>query len=285
MPSRSRPGLLLIYAVLGAFALFFLAPTFLVVLTSFKSLDDLRRGNMLGLPSPWTFGAWAKAWSSACTGVDCGGLRPYVLNSGLMVVPAVLISTALGSLNGYLLAQWRFRGSELIFTMLTIGFFVPYQAILLPAARFLAVFGLSNTIPGLVVIHVVYGLAFTTMLFRNFYISLPGELVKAARVDGAGVLTIFRRIFLPLSLPIAMVSLIWQFTQIWNDFLFGIVFSGPDARPVTVALNNLVNTSEGVKEFNVDMAAALITALPTLIVYIVGGRFFVRGLTAGAVKG
>lgn len=285
MPPRPGPARLLVYAVLLSFALFFLAPTILVVLTSFKDLDDLRRGNMLGLPSPWTTEAWSQAWSSACTGVNCTGLRPYVLNSVMMVIPAVLISTALGSLNGYLLGQWRFRGSDAIFTMLTVGFFVPYQAILLPAARFLALFGIANTIPGLIVIHVVYGLAFTTMLFRNFYVSLPGELVKAARVDGAGVLTIFRRIFLPLSLPIAMVSVIWQFTQIWNDFLFGIVFSGPDARPVTVALNNLVNTTEGVKEFNVDMAAALITALPTLIVYVVGGRFFVRGLTAGAVKG
>jgi len=232
-----------------------------------------------------TFAAWAKAWGTACTGVRCDGLQPFFLNSILIAVPSVLLSSIVGALNGYALAQWRFRGADALFTILLFGFFIPFQAIILPAAQVLGYLGLSNTIGGLILIHVVYGIAFTTMLFRNYYVAIPAELVKAARIDGAGFTTIFRRIFLPLSVPAFMVCIIWQFTGIWNDFLFGVVFSGIDARPVTVALNNLVNTSEGVKEYNVDMAAALITALPTLIVYIVGGRYFVRGLMAGAVKG
>jgi glucose/mannose transport system permease protein len=275
----------LIYGALILFAAFFLVPIYVVIVTSFKELEDLRRGNMLTLPDKWTLAAWAKAWSTACTGVRCDGLLPFFMNSVQMVIPAVLISSVVGAFNGYVLAHWRFRGADAIFTMLLVGFFIPYQAILLPAAQLLGYLHLANTIPGLILIHVVYGIAFTTLLFRNYYVGIPGELVKAARIDGAGFFMIFRRILLPLSLPIFMVCIIWQFTQIWNDFLFGVVFSGPDARPVTVALNNLVNTSEGVKEYNVDMAAAIITALPTLLVYIIGGRYFVRGLTAGAVKG
>ncbi|MEP7083222.1 MAG: carbohydrate ABC transporter permease [Betaproteobacteria bacterium] len=274
-----------IYALLIGFAIFVLFPIYIVVVTSFKDVAELRQGNMLTLPHSWTGDAWVKAWSAACTGVRCDGLQPFFFNSLRMVIPSVLLSALVGSINGYILAHWRFRGADVLFTMLMVGFFIPYQAILLPAAQFLGFFGLSNTIPGLIIIHVVYGIAFTTLLFRNYYVSIPAELVKAARIDGAGFFRIYWRIFVPLSLPILMVGIIWQFTQIWNDFLFGVVFSGPDARPVTVALNNLVNTSEGVKEYNVDMAAALITALPTLLVYILGGRYFVRGLTAGAVKG
>ena len=275
----------ILYAALIGFAAFVLFPLYVVFVTSFKDVAEIRRGNMLDLPDMWTAAAWAKAWGTACTGVRCDGLQPFFYNSVRMVVPAVLISSLVGSVNGYILAHWRFRGADALFTMLLVGFFIPFQAILLPAAQFLGYFGLANTIPGLVLIHVVYGIAFTTLLFRNYYLGIPGELVKAARIDGAGFFRIYWYIFVPLSLPILMVGIIWQFTQIWNDFLFGVVFSGPDARPVTVALNNLVNTSEGVKEYNVDMAAALITALPTLVVYILGGRYFVRGLTAGAVKG
>ena len=267
------------------FAALFLIPFYLVLVTSFKDVAELRQGNMLSLPETWTAAAWLKAWSTACTGATCSGLRPYFYNSVQMVVPAVLISSVIGAFNGYALAQWRFPGADAIFTLLLLGFFIPYQAILLPAAQFLGYLHLSNTIAGLVLIHIAYGIAFTTMLFRNYYVAVPPDLVKAARVDGAGFFLIFRRIFLPISLPIFMVCIIWQFTQIWNDYLFGAAFSGPTARPLTVGLNNLVNTSEGVKEYNVDMAGAVITALPTLIVYILGGRYFVRGLTAGAVKG
>jgi glucose/mannose transport system permease protein len=202
-----------------------------------------------------------------------------------MVVPAVLISTLIGALNGYVLSLWRFRGSEILFTLLLVGCFIPFQVVLLPMARLLGTFGLANSTPGLVLVHVIYGVAFTTLFFRNYYTALPQELVKAARIDGAGFFTIFGRIVMPLSGPIFVVCVIWQFTQIWNDFLFGVVFAGGQSAPVTVALNNLVNTSTGVKEYNVDMAAAIIAAAPTLAVYILAGRYFVRGLTAGAVKG
>lgn len=275
----------LIYGALLAYAAYVLSPIYVMLVTSVKGLDEIRQGTLLAFPHHVTFAAWAKAWGTACTGVRCEGLQPFFMNSILMVVPAVLLSSIIGALNGYALAQWRFRGADALFTLLLLGFFVPFQAIILPAAQFLGYFGLTNTIGGLVLVHVVYGIAFTTMLFRNFYVAIPAELVKAARIDGAGFMTIFRRIFLPLSVPTFMVCIIWQFTGIWNDFLFGIVFSGIDARPVTVALNNLVNTTEGVKEYNVDMAAAIITALPTLVVYVVGGSYFVRGLMAGAVKG
>ncbi|RKP50769.1 carbohydrate ABC transporter permease [Trinickia fusca] len=274
-----------IYAALLLFALYFLFPIYVMLSTSFKDINELRTGNLLTPPSHWTFAPWVKAWSEACTGVRCDGMKPFFLNSVRMVIPAVFISSIIGAFNGYVLTHWRFRGADALFTMLLVGCFIPFQTILLPMARLLGFVGISNTITGLVVVHVVYGIAFTTMFFRNFYVSVPAELVKAARIDGAGFFTIFLRILLPVSLPIFMVCLIWQFTQIWNDFLFGIVFSGVDSMPITVALNNLVNTSTGVKEYNVDMAGAIIAALPTLLVYVIAGRYFVRGLTAGAVKG
>jgi glucose/mannose transport system permease protein len=202
-----------------------------------------------------------------------------------MVVPSVLISTIIGAANGYVFSKWRFRGSEILFSMLLIGCFIPFQVILLPMARTLGKLGLAQSLTGLIIVHVVYGLAFTTLFFRNFYVSIPDDLVKAARIDGAGFFRIFWRIMLPVSKPIFVVSVIWQTTQIWNDFLFGVVFTGGANQPVTVALNNLVNTSTGVKQYNVDMAAAIIAAMPTLLVYIGAGKYFVRGLTAGAVKG
>ncbi|RQH10126.1 carbohydrate ABC transporter permease [Paraburkholderia dinghuensis] len=274
-----------VYAALILFALYFLFPLYVMLSTSFKDIDQLRQGNMLTLPTHPSFAPWVKAWSEACTGVRCDGMQPFFMNSVKMVIPAVLISSIIGAFNGYVLTHWRFRGADALFTMLLVGCFIPFQAILLPMARLQGFFGLSNTIGGLVLVHVVYGIAFTTMFFRNFYVSVPAELVKAARIDGAGFFMIFTRILLPISLPIFMVCLIWQFTQIWNDFLFGIVFSGVDSMPITVALNNLVNTSTGVKEYNVDMAGAIIAALPTLLIYVIAGRYFVRGLTAGAVKG
>ncbi|MCY1528882.1 L-arabinose transport system permease protein AraQ [compost metagenome] len=202
-----------------------------------------------------------------------------------ITVPAVIISTLLGALNGYVLSMWRFRGSQLFFGLLLFGCFLPFQVVLLPASFTLGQFGLANTTGGLVLVHVVYGLAFTTLFFRNFYVSIPDALVRAARLDGAGFFTIFGRILLPMSVPTIMVCLIWQFTQIWNDFLFGVVFASGDSQPITVALNNLVNTSTGAKEYNVDMAAAMIAGLPTLLVYVFAGKYFLRGLTAGAVKG
>jgi glucose/mannose transport system permease protein len=278
-------GRVVLYVLLVAFALYYLLPLFVMLTTSLKTLDDIRGGNLLSLPQQISFEAWSKAWSSACTGVNCGGLRGNFWNSIRFVLPAVLISTAIGALNGYVLTLWRFRGSDFLFTSLLIGCFIPFQVVLLPMAQTLGWLGIANSTTGLIFVHVVYGLAFTTLFFRNFYVSIPEEMVKAARIDGAGFFRIFWRIILPLSPPIIVVCVIWQFTQIWNDFLFGVVFSSGERQPITVALNNLVNTSTGVKEYNVDMAAAVIAGLPTLFVYIVAGKYFVRGLTAGSVKG
>lgn len=280
-----RFGRIVLYGILSLFAIYYLLPWIVMVLTSVKTLDDIRNGNLISLPSGISLDAWQAAWSSACIGVKCEGIRGYFFNSIKMVVPSVLISTLIGAANGYVFSKWRFRGSEIIFSMLLIGCFIPFQVILLPMARTLGKLGLAQSLTGLIIVHVVYGLAFTTLFFRNFYVSIPDDLVKAARIDGAGFFRIFRRIMLPVSKPIFVVSIIWQTTQIWNDFLFGVVFTGGENQPVTVALNNLVNTSTGVKQYNVDMAAAIIAAMPTLLVYIAAGKYFVRGLTAGAVKG
>ena len=275
----------LFIALLLFFALVYLGPLYVMLTTSFKGIEEIRNGNILALPEALNGSAWSKAWSSACTGGDCYGLAPYFWNSMRIVLPAVFISTVIGALNGYVLSQWRFSGSNFLFGALLFGCFIPFQVILLPMAKLLAWLGLANTVPGLVLVHVIYGLAFTTLFFRNYYVGIPSELVRAAQLDGAGFFAIFRHVFLPLSTPIVVVSVIWQFTQIWNDFLFGVVYSGPGTQPITVALNNLVNTTMGGKEYNVDMAAAVIAALPTLVVYLVAGKYFVRGLTAGAVKG
>jgi glucose/mannose transport system permease protein len=280
-----RPARLLLWALLLAFALVFLAPLYVMVVTSLKDAEQLRTGHLLSLPTAPTLAAWAKAWGSACTGVQCDGLAPFFWNSVAMVVPAVLISTLLGSVNGYVLSKWRFPGSETLFALMLFGVFMPMQVVLLPMSQVLGALGLASSVGGLVLVHVVAGIPTTTLFFRNYYVGLPDELIKAAQLDGASFWQILWRIVWPLSLPIAMVTLIWQFTQIWNDFLYGVVFSGADSKPVTVGLNNLANTSSTVKEYHVDMAAALIAALPTLVVYVLAGRYFVRGLTAGAVKG
>ncbi|MBA3910308.1 MAG: sugar ABC transporter permease [Rhodobacter sp.] len=275
----------LLFAVLGLFCVYYLVPLFVMVSTSLKSLAEIREGTLLAPPRAISTEAWAKAWNAACVGVRCNGLAPYFANSVLMVVPAVLISTFLGALNGYALTKWRFRGADAIFALMLFGAFIPFQVILLPMARTLGELGLAGTIPGLIFVHTVYGLAFTTLFFRNFFIGVSDGIVQAAQIDGAGFFGIFFRIVLPMSIPAIVVTVIWQFTQIWNDFLFGIAFTVGESNPVTVALNNVVNTSTGVKEYNVDMAAAIIAALPTLAVYVVAGAWFVRGLAAGAVKG
>lgn len=274
-----------IYAILIAFAVWYLTPLYVMLVTSFKTLPELRNGSLLALPEGLPATAWVKAWGEACSGVRCEGLAPFFKNSLMMCIPAVIISTLIGAFNGYVFSFWKFKGSNFIFTALLVGCFIPFQIIILPMARLLGFFGISNSIGGLIFVHVVYGLAFTTLFFRNFFVGIPEDLVKAARIDGAGFFTIFYRVLMPLTLPIFIVSLIWQFTQIWNDFLFGVVFGGTDSMPITVALNNQVNTTTGIKEYNVDMAAAIIAGLPTLFVYIIAGRYFVRGLTAGAVKG
>ncbi len=286
-PGNTAPGWrFALYALLVFAALYYLVPLWIMATTSFKTLEDIRTGGLLDWPATFTLDAWRYAWSQAQIGAGAStGLAGYFWNSVMITVPAVALSTAMGAIAGYALTKWRFRGANLIFGMLLLGAFVPYQVFLLPMSQVLGQLGIASSLAGLILVHTVYGLAFTTLFFRNFYVSVPDELVNAAKMDGAGFFTTFWRIILPLSVPIIMVTIIWQFTQIWNDFLFGLVFSGSDSRPITVALNNLVNTSTGVKRYNVDMAAALIAALPTLVVYVLAGKYFVRGLTAGAVKG
>ena len=274
-----------VYAVLILAALFFLTPLYVMLVTSFKDAEQIRSGNLLALPSSLNWSAWGSAWSSACTGVDCNGLQPFFWNSVKMAVPAVLLSTVWGALNGYVLSLWKFKGSELLFGFLLFGVFMPFLVVLLPMSQVLGYLGLSSSITGLVCVHLLAGMAGTTLFFRNYYVAIPKELVSAARMDGAGFWMIFIRIILPMSTPILMVTLIWQFTNIWNDFLFGVAFSGSESKPITVGLNNLANTSSSVKAYNVDMAAALIAGLPTMLVYVLAGQYFVRGLTAGAVKG
>ncbi len=274
-----------IYVLLILFAVYYLLPLYVMLVNSLKPLDEIRQGNMLALPHQWTIDPWLSAWSTAQIGVQPTGLRPYFLNSVLMVVPDVFVSTVLVALNGYVLTKWRFRGDEIVFGLMLLACFIPFQIVLIPSARILGLLGLAGTVSGLVLIHAVYGLGFTTLFFRNYYEAFPTELVRAAQIDGASFFQIFQRILLPSSGPIIVVTVIWQFTNIWNDFLFGSSFSSVDSIPLTVALNNLVNSSTGVKEYNVHFAGAILAALPTLVVYIVSGRYFVRGLMAGAVKG
>lgn len=278
-------GRTLLYGTLLLAALFFLAPLYVMLATSFKDAEQIRAGNLLSLPASLNWEAWGLAWSSACTGVDCRGLQPYFWNSVSMALPAVLISTAWGAVNGYVLSLWKFRGSELLFGLLLFGVFMPFQVVLLPMSQVLGMLGLASSISGLVLVHCLAGMAGTTLFFRNYYTAIPKELVNAARIDGAGFWRIFWRIVLPMSTPILMVTLIWQFTNIWNDFLFGVAFSGADSKPITVGLNNMANTSSSVKSYNVDMAAAVIAGLPTIVVYVLAGQYFIKGLTAGAVKG
>ena len=275
----------LIYLVLLLFALFYLLPLFVMLVNSLKPLSEITGGNMIALPQVWTLEPWAKAWSSAQIGVDPTGLRPYFVNSLMMAVPAVLISTVFGALNGYVLTKWQFRGHNLVFGMLLFSCFIPFQIVLIPMAQSLGWMGIAGTTSGLILVHFIYGVGFTTLYFRNYYAAFPTELVRAAQIDGAGFMRIFWRILLPSSGPIIAVSFIWQFTNIWNDFLFGASFADADSQPMTVALNNLVSSSTGVKEYNVHFAGAIMAAAPTLLVYIVAGRYFVRGLMAGSVKG
>jgi glucose/mannose transport system permease protein len=279
------PARIVIYTLLLLFAVFYLLPFFVMLTTSFKTLTEIQDGNMLALPKEPTIAPWLAAWGTTCVGLTCQGIKGFFFNSILMVVPAVIISTMLGALNGYVLTKWRFPGHRLIFGLMLFACFIPFQAVLIPMALVLGTLGLAGTTAGLVLVHVVYGLGFTTLFFRNYYDAFPTELVRAAQIDGASFFQIFRRILLPSSGPIIVVTVIYQFTNIWNDFLFGASFAAGDAAPMTVALNNLVNSSTGVKEYNVHMAAAMFAALPTLIVYVVAGRYLVRGLMAGAVKG
>ena len=274
-----------VYGTLLVVAVYYLLPLYVMVVTSLKGMPEIRLGNVFSPPVEITFEPWARAWSSACTGLNCDGLSRGFWNSVRITVPSVVLSIAIASVNGYALANWRFKGAEIFFAILIVGAFIPYQVMLYPIVIILREIGLYGTLTGLVLVHSVFGMPILTLLFRNYFASIPEELFKAARVDGAGFWGIYVHIMLPMSLPIFVVAVILQITGIWNDFLFGVVYTKPDLYPMTVQLNNIVNATMGVKEYNVNMAATLITGLVPLVVYFVSGKLFVRGIAAGAVKG
>ncbi|MBD8064909.1 carbohydrate ABC transporter permease [Devosia sp. PTR5] len=279
------PKRIIIYTTLVFFSLYFLFPLYVMVVTSFKTMPEIRFGNIFALPSQVTFDAWIKAWTSACTGLTCEGLAPGFWNSVKITIPSTIISIFIAAVNGYALVNWRFKGSEVFFAILIFGSFVPYQVFLYPLVIITRELGIFGTLQAVIVVHTIFGMPLLTLIFRNYFASLPVELFKAARVDGAGFWRIFFEIMLPMSLPIFVVALILQVTGIWNDFLFGVVFAGTQNYPMTVQLNNIVNSAQGTPEYNVNMAATVLTGLVPLIIYFVSGKLFVRGVAAGAVKG
>jgi len=276
---------IMLYGTLLVVCLYYLLPLWVMVMTSLKGMPEVRMGNIFSPPVEITFQPWVKAWAEACTGLNCDGLSRGFWNSVVITVPSVILSIAIASVNGYALINWKFKGSDVFFTILIFGSFIPYQIMLYPIVILLREAGLYGSLWGLVLVHSVFGMPILTLLFRNYFSSIPEELFKAARVDGAGFWGIYFRIMLPMSLPIFVVALILQVTGIWNDFLFGVVYTKPDLYPMTVQLNNIVNSVQGVKEYNVNMAATLLTGLVPLVVYFVSGKLFVRGIAAGAVKG
>jgi glucose/mannose transport system permease protein len=289
-PAGRRPrhltwGRIGVYVFLLVSAAFFLLPLWIMLLTSLKTMDEIRLGNILAWPAHLTLQPWLDAWSAACTGLECEGIRVGFWNSLRILIPSVILSILFGALNGYALCFWRVRGADLLFAILLIGAFIPYQVFLYPLVRLFSVFGIYNSLAGIVVVHIIFGLPIMTLLFRNFYSSLPRELFNAARIDGGGFMTIFVRVMLPMSTPMLIVATILQVTGIWNDFILGLTFAGRANLPMTVQLNNIVNSTQGERAYNVDMAATMLTALVPLVVYFVSGRWFVRGIAAGAVKG
>ncbi|MBL0405083.1 carbohydrate ABC transporter permease [Microvirga aerilata] len=284
-PRHLTAGRIGIYAFLITAALFFMLPLWIMVVTSLKPMEEIRLGNILALPAAMTFEAWTKAWSSACTGLECNGISVGFWNSVRILIPSVILSIIAGAINGYALSFWRVRGANVMFGILLLGAFIPYQVFLYPLVRIFSLTGIYNSLTCIVLVHVIFGLPTMTLLFRNYYAGLPIELFKAARIDGGGFWTIFLRVILPMSTPILVVATILQVTGIWNDFIFGLTFAGRENLPMTVQLNNIVNSTQGERAYNVDMAATMLAALVPLVVYFVSGRWFVRGIAAGAVKG
>jgi glucose/mannose transport system permease protein len=279
------PRRIVLYSILFVACLYYLFPLYVMVMTSFKTMPVIRFGNIFAPPVEFTGDAWVKAWSAACTGLTCNGLSPGFWNSVKILIPSVLVSTAVAAVNGYALVNWKFRGSEIFFAILIFGSFIPYQVFLYPLVMITRELGIFGTIWAVIMVHTIFGMPILTLLFRNYFAALPPELFKAARVDGAGFWRVFFEVMLPMSLPIVVVALILQVTGIWNDFLFGVVFAGTQNYPMTVQLNNIVNSAQGSPEYNVNMAATMLTGLVPLFVYFVSGRLFVRGVAAGAVKG
>lgn len=269
-----RMSRVMIYLLLIILAAFFLLPVYVVLITSVKPLDAITLNKMWSLPSSIDFSSYVAAF---------GKLAPNLLNSFLLVVPATLLSALFGSLNGYVISKWRFKGSETLFTLLLFGMFIPYQSVLIPLIQFMQQIKLYNTIGGLVLVHVVYGLPITTLIFRNFYVSIPNEVLESAKIDGTGFFGIYRYIIFPLSITGFVVVGIWQFTNIWNEFLFAVTLTTQSQQPIMVALQNLSGSQ--IVEWNIQMAGAVVAAMPTLLVYILLGRYFIRGLLAGSIKG
>ncbi|MDP2367388.1 carbohydrate ABC transporter permease [Rhodoferax sp.] len=284
-PYRLRPARIGVYAFLFTAALFFLMPLYIMLVTSFKTMDEIRLGNIFALPVRVTVEPWVTAWTSACTGVSCEGIRGGFWNSLMITVPSTALPILLGALNGYALSFWRPRGANLLFGVLMLGAFIPVQVMMFPLVRILATLGLFSSLPGIVMIHIIFSMPVMTLLFRNYYLSIPQELFKAARIDGGGFFRIFVQLMLPMSTPIIIVAAIMQVTGVWNDYILGLVFAGRDNLPMTVQLNNVINTTTGTRLYNVNMAATILTSLVPLTVYFVSGRWFVRGIAAGAVKG
>jgi len=280
--SPARVGL---YAFLVTAAIFFAVPLYVMLVTSFKTMDEIRLGGIFAFPSAFTLGPWRDAWSGACTGVACEGIRTGFGNSVAIAVPSTVLPILFGALNGYALSFWKPRGADLLFGVLMAGAFIPIQVMIFPLVRILATIGLFGSLPGIVLIHLIFSLPVMTLLFRNYYASIPYELFQAARIDGSGFFRIFFQIVLPMSPPIIVVATIMQLTGVWNDYILGLVFAGRDNLPMTVQLNNLINTTTGVKLYNVNMAATILTSLVPLTIYFVSGRWFVRGIAAGAMKG
>jgi glucose/mannose transport system permease protein len=287
--ARPRPALsrrnVYLYGTLIVLAMYYLLPLYVMVVTSLKGMPEIRLGNIFSPPVDITFEPWVKAWSTACTGLNCDGLSRGFWNSVRITVPSVVLSIAIASINGYALANWRFKGANVFFTILIVGSFIPYQVMIYPIVIILREIGLYGSLWGLVIVHSIFGMPILTLLFRNYFTSVPEELFRAARVDGAGFWGIYFKIMMPMSLPIFVVAVIIQITGIWNDFLFGVIYTKPDVYPMTVQLNNIVNSTQGVKEYNVNMAATILTGLVPLFVYFASGKLFVRGIAAGAVKG
>jgi len=280
----SRKNIIL-YGTLIVVAIYYLIPLYVMIVTSLKGMPEIRLGNIFSPPVEVTFEPWVKAWAQACTGLNCDGLSRGFWNSVKITIPSVFVSIAIASINGYALANWRFKGANLFFTILIFGAFIPYQIMIYPLVILLRDLGLYTKLPGLILIHTIFGMPILTLLFRNYFTTIPEELFKAARVDGARFWGIYFRVMMPMSLPIFAVAIVLQVTGIWNDFLFGVIYTKPDTYPMTVQLNNIVNSVQGVKEYNVNMAATLLTGLVPLTIYFISGKLFVRGIAAGAVKG
>jgi glucose/mannose transport system permease protein len=284
-PTAFSPARLGIYAFLVVSAVFFLMPLYVMIVTSLKPMEEIRHGALFAWPTSPTMAPWIEAWSTACTGLKCEGLKVGFANSVLITVPSAILAITIGMVNGYALSFWRPRGADLLFGTLLMGAFIPYQVLFFPLVKMLAAIGFFGNLAGIVTVQVIFSLPVMTLLFRNYYASLPYDLFKAARVDGAGFWRTWRSVMLPLSGPMIVVALILKVTNTWNDYVLGLIFAGHRYLPMTVELNNIVNTTHGEREYNMEMAATLLTALVPLAIYFVSGRWFVRGIAAGAVKG